>query len=152
MFVKYIIKLFFQFHFFAVVSDIEPQPSCQQHHHYHHHIAVVVIITFVPTIIIYHHYFHYLTCFWVVKQKNNKWGTCAYAVNLNDQLGSFSFPFCVSALNSPQNLRSSHWWLSTSMWWVRLFFECTSYHSTLPCQLLQGNRQINRRSKGSTIW
>ena len=52
MFVKYIIKLFFQFHFFAVVSDIEPQPSCQQHHHYHHHIGVVVIITFVPTIII----------------------------------------------------------------------------------------------------
>ena len=111
---------------------------------YHH-----FLITFVPTIslLFYHHYFHYLICFWVVKQINNEEaGTCSWVVNLNDQLSWFSFPFCVSALNSPQKLRSSHWWLSTSMWWVRLFFECTSYHSTSRCQILQGNRRINRRT------
>ena len=67
-------------------------------------------------------------------------------VNLNDQLSWFSFPFCVSALNSPQKLRSFHWWLSTSMWWVRLFFECTSYLSTSRCQILKGNRLIGGRN------
>ena len=67
-------------------------------------------------------------------------------MNLNDQLSWFSFPFCVSALNSPQKLRSFHWWLSTSMWWVRLFFECTSYHSTSRCQILKGNRLIGGRN------
>ena len=140
MFVKYSVKLFFQFHLFAVVSDLEPQPFCHQHHHYLHHIAVVVIVIFVPivSILFYNHHFHYLICFWVVKQRNNKEaGTCTFVVNLNDQLSWFSFLFYVSTLNSPQKLRSSHWWLSTSMWWVRLFFECTSYHSTSRCQILQ---------------
>ena len=155
MFVKYFVKLFFQFHFFAVVSDLEPQPFCHEHHYYRHHIAVVVIVIFVPivSILFYNHHFHYLIYFWVVKQRNNKEaGTCTFVVNLNDQLGSFSFLFYVSALNSPQKLHSSHWWLSTSMWWVRLFFECTSYHSTSRCQILQENRRIYWRMKRSIIW
>ena len=132
-----------------------PQPFCHQHHHYLHHVAVVVIVIFVPivSILFYNHHFHYLICFWVVKQRNSKEaGTCTFVVNLNDQLSWFSFLFYVSTLNSPQKLRSSHWWLSTSMWWVLLFFECTSYHSTSRCQILQENRRIYWRMKRSIIW